>query len=247
MKSYILLGIGIGMILTSIMFSFQPKEDIDISKLVEIEVQKRLKKIEELQEVENSFKEVVQLDKEDKKEITYYSKDKSANAVYYIQLTNSKDKEKVLSLKDETDKFIETEIQLIGGEAYLFSEYPYSVDNSNEIIKKLKSNYNIEAKKLKLNDIEELKNSVTKTVKKNDLSESTGRKENSAAVIKKPSGSKKIKTEENIVSKGTKGLKKIEKVVAEPLKKEVIKKEEIANDNHLLETTKEVVIPKESM
>ena len=61
------LGIGIGVIITNFFYSIVPNKDVNIDKLVEVEVQKRIKKIDEMQKVEESFKEVVKVEEKSEK------------------------------------------------------------------------------------------------------------------------------------------------------------------------------------
>ena len=65
------LGIGIGVIITNFFYSIVPNKDVNIDKLVEVEVQKRIKKIDEMQKVEESFKEVVKVEEKKEEEIEF--------------------------------------------------------------------------------------------------------------------------------------------------------------------------------
>ena len=112
MNKYMVLGIGIGVIITNFFYSIVPNKDVNIDKLVEVEVQKRIKKIDEMQKVEESFKEVVKVEEKKEEEIEYFSKDNSANAVYYIYIADSKDKNSIVKEKERLEEFIETKIDL---------------------------------------------------------------------------------------------------------------------------------------
>ena len=160
MNKYMILGIGIGIIITNFFYSIIPSKDVDINKLVEVEVQKRIKKIEEMKKVDESFKEVVKEDvktENNEEETEYFSRDNSVNAVYYIYIGSSKDKSLIVKNKEKLEEFIETKIDTTGDYAYLVSEYPYSVDNSNKILELLEERFGIKAQKLKISEFNQMK------------------------------------------------------------------------------------------
>lgn len=154
------LGIGIGVIITNFFYSIIPNKDVDINKLVEVEVQKRIKKIDEMKKVEESFKEVVKVEEKaenKEEEIEYFSKDNSVNAVYYIYIASSKDKNLIVKNKEKLEEFIETKMDVTGDYAYLVSEYPYSVDNSDKILEILQERFGIKAQRLKISEFNQMK------------------------------------------------------------------------------------------
>ena len=81
LKKYILLGIGIGIILTNSVYIWYPKKEKDINQIVEKEVQTRLKKIQDMEKrnqeigLQNSWEQVSQkLQEWDLKLIKKYDK-----------------------------------------------------------------------------------------------------------------------------------------------------------------------------
>lgn len=155
MKRYILLGIGIGIIFTNILLSLVPKETVDINKIVEQEVEKRLKRIESFEEVEKTFKEAVEI--KDKK-ISFPTETKP-NALFYVLITKSKNNGEIIDFKEELTGTLATKIELIGGESYLFSNNPYTKETGEKIIEFLDETYQIKGKILKNVEVEKLKKS----------------------------------------------------------------------------------------
>ena len=155
MKRYILLGIGIGIIFTNIILSLIPKETVDINKIVEEEVQKRLKRVQSFEEVEKTFKEAIEI----KSEKLYFPKDTKPNAIYYVLINKSKNNADIIKFKDDLSDVLETEIELVGQESYLFSRYPYTKAVSDEILKFFDETYQIKGKILKTSEYEKLKKS----------------------------------------------------------------------------------------
>lgn len=178
MKRYILLGIGIGVILTSIIFSFIPQgKKVNIDDLVEVEVQKRLKKVEDLEKVETVFQEVVSPKEEESikveekilEEYEKIGKDTNKNSIFYILIKNSKNKNSIISLNDKVEKIIETKIELIGKEAYLFSQFPYSLEKTKEISDIMLKKFKIKVEKLKSSQIDNLRENSTKQLSKKEV------------------------------------------------------------------------------
>lgn len=184
MKRYILLGIGIGIIFTNIILSFVHGNKVDIDKIVEAEVQKRLKNIETYQKVEESFKEVVKdsekneeklleeeplvitseaISKEVEKSIEvekkkFFSGDKGKSATNYIFVYHTTVEKNLLKIKKDLSELLDTKIELRGDKAYLFSKYPYNSQNAKEILSIIKNDYNLKVKVTTLPDIERLLN-----------------------------------------------------------------------------------------
>lgn len=153
MKRYILLGIGIGIIFTNIILSLIPKETVDINSIVEEEVQKRLKRVHSFEEVEKTFQEAVEI----KSEKLNFPKDTKPNAIYYVLVNKSKNNGDIIKFKDDLSSVLETKIELIGKESYLFSSYPYTKTVSDEILKYLNETYQIKGKIFKNTEYEKLK------------------------------------------------------------------------------------------
>lgn len=185
MKRYILLGIGIGIIFTNIVLSFVHGNKVDIDKIVEAEVQKRLKNIETYQKVEESFKEVVKdsekneeklleevepvlvtseaISEEVEKEVEaekkkFFSGDKGKSATNYIFIYHTTVEKSLLKIKKDLSELLDTKIELRGDKAYLFSKYPYNSQNAKEILSIIKNDYNLKVKVTTLPDIERLLN-----------------------------------------------------------------------------------------
>ena len=153
MKRYILLGIGIGIIFTNIILSLIPKETVDINSIVEEEVQKRLKRVHSFEEVEKTFQEAVEI----KSEKFNFPKDTKPNAIYYVLINKSKNNGDIIKFKDDLSSVLETKIELVGKESYLFSSYPYTKTVSDEILKYLDETYQIKGKIFKNTEYEKLK------------------------------------------------------------------------------------------
>lgn len=217
------LGIGIGVIITNFFYSIVPNKDVNIDKLVEVEVQKRIKKIDEMQKVEESFKEVVKVEEKKEEEIEYFSKDNSANAVYYIYIADSKDKNLIVKEKERLEEFIETKIDLTADYAYLLSEYPYSIDHSNKILGILDERFGIKAQGLKMVEIDQIKKDKIKITP-----------------IKTVKKTKKKKVEETV--KENESAKKVEVVGAVQTVENKAKVETVIKTP---ETIKEAEVPKE--
>ena len=218
-----ILGIGIGVIITNFFYSIVPNKDVNIDKLVEVEVQKRIKKIDEMQKVEESFKEVVKEEEKKEEEIEYFSKDNSANAVYYIYIADSKDKNLIVKEKERLEEFIETKIDLTADYAYLLSEYPYSIDHSNKILGILDERFGIKAQGLKMVEIDQIKKDKIKITP-----------------IKTVKKTKKKKVEETV--KENESAKKVEVVGAVQTVENKAKVETVIKTP---ETIKEAEVPKE--
>lgn len=218
-----ILGIGIGVIITNFFYSIVPNKDVNIDKLVEVEVQKRIKKIDEMQKVEESFKEVVKVEEKKEEEIEYFSKDNSANAVYYIYIADSKDKNLIVKEKERLEEFIETKIDLTADYAYLLSEYPYSIDHSNKILGILDERFGIKAQGLKMVEIDQIKKDKIKITP-----------------IKTVKKTKKKKVEETV--KENESAKKVEVVGAVQTVENKAKVETVIKTP---ETIKEAEVPKE--
>lgn len=223
MNKYMILGIGIGVIITNFFYSIVPNKDVNIDKLVEVEVQKRIKKIDEMQKVEESFKEVVKVEEKKEEEIEYFSKDNSANAVYYIYIADSKDKNLIVKEKERLEEFIETKIDLTADYAYLLSEYPYSIDHSNKILGILDERFGIKAQGLKMVEIDQIKKDKIKITP-----------------IKTVKKTKKKKVEETV--KENESAKKVEVVGAVQTVENKAKVETVIKTP---ETIKEAEVPKE--
>ena len=223
MNKYMVLGIGIGVIITNFFYSIVPNKDVNIDKLVEVEVQKRIKKIDEMQKVEESFKEVVKVEEKKEEEIEYFSKDNSANAVYYIYIADSKDKNLIVKEKERLEEFIETKIDLTADYAYLLSEYPYSIDHSNKILGILDERFGIKAQGLKMVEIDQIKKDKIKITP-----------------IKTVKKTKKKKVEETV--KENESAKKVEVVGAVQTVENKAKVETVIKTP---ETIKEAEVPKE--
>lgn len=218
-----ILGIGTGVIITNFFYSIVPNKDVNIDKLVEVEVQKRIKKIDEMQKVEESFKEVVKVEEKKEEEIEYFSKDNSANAVYYIYIADSKDKNLIVKEKERLEEFIETKIDLTADYAYLLSEYPYSIDHSNKILGILDERFGIKAQGLKMVEIDQIKKDKIKITP-----------------IKTVKKTKKKKVEETV--KENESAKKVEVVGAVQTVENKAKVETVIKTP---ETIKEAEVPKE--
>ncbi len=185
MKRYILLGIGIGIIFTNIVLSFVHGNKVDIDKLVEEEVQKRLKNIETYQKVDESFKEVIEdsekneeklleeeepvvttseaISKEPEKEKEiekqkFFSGDKGKNATNYIFIYHSNVEKNLLKIRNSLSDLLDTKIEVRGNKAYLFSRYPYNSENAKEILNIIRNDYNLKVKITTFPDIERLLN-----------------------------------------------------------------------------------------
>jgi len=223
LNKYMVLGIGIGVIITNFFYSIVPNKDVNIDKLVEVEVQKRIKKIDEMQKVEESFKEVVKVEEKKEEEIEYFSKDNSANAVYYIYIADSKDKNSIVKEKERLEEFIETKIDLTADYAYLLSEYPYSIDHSNKILGILDERFGIKAQGLKMVEIDQIKKDKIKITP-----------------IKTVKKTKKKKVEETV--KENESAKKVEVVEAVQTVENKVKVETVIKTP---ETIKEAEVPKE--
>lgn len=223
MNKYMILGIGIGVIITNFFYSIVPNKDVNIDKLVEVEVQKRIKKIDEMQKVEESFKEVVKVEEKKEEEIENFSKDNSANAVYYIYIADSKDKNSIVKEKERLEEFIETKIDLTADYAYLLSEYPYSIDHSNKILGILDERFGIKAQGLKMVEIDQIKKDKIKITP-----------------IKTVKKTKKKKVEETV--KENESAKKVEVVGAVQTVENKAKVETVIKTP---ETIKEAEVPKE--
>lgn len=154
MKRYILLGIGIGIIFTNIVLSFIPKETIDVNQVVEEEVQKRLKKIQKFEEVDKTFKEVVEIKNEKK---LSFPKEEIPNAIYYVLIQKSRNNGAVIDFKEQLKEVIETKIDLIGKDTYLFSNYPYTKVSCDKILEYLDENFQIKGKIMKKSEYDKLK------------------------------------------------------------------------------------------
>ena len=217
------LGIGIGVIITNFFYSIVPNKDVNIDKLVEVEVQKRIKYIDEMQKVEEIFKEVVKVEEKKEEEIEYFSKDNSANAVYYIYIADSKDKNSIVKEKERLEEFIETKIDLTADYAYLLSEYPYSIDHSNKILGILDERFGIKAQGLKMVEIDQIKKDKIKITP-----------------IKTVKKTKKKKVEETV--KENESAKKVEVVGAVQTVENKAKVETVIKTP---ETIKEAEVPKE--
>lgn len=157
MNKYIILGVGIGILITNFLYSIMPSKEVDINKLVDAEVQKRIKKIDEMKEIENTFQEVVEKTtiatteaitvQEDSAK--RYSKDESPEAEFYIYVDRLKEEKDVERVKGKIENLIDLDIKEGSRYTYIFSEYPYTAENSDEIIKILNEEYKIKAIKIK--------------------------------------------------------------------------------------------------
>lgn len=155
MNKYIVLGIGIGIIVTNFLYSIMPSKEVDINKLVDVEVQKRIKKIDEMKEIESTFKEVVEKTttaeaitvQEDSTK--RYSKDESPEAEFYIYVDRLKEEKDVERVKGKIENFMDLDVKEGSKYTYIFSQYPYTAENSDEIIKILNEEYKIKAIKIK--------------------------------------------------------------------------------------------------
>lgn len=228
MKRYILLGIGIGIIFTNIVLSFVHGNKVDIDKIVEAEVQKRLKNIETYQQVEESFKEVVKdsekneeklleeeplvttseaISKEAEKKIEvekkkFFSGDKGKNATNYIFVYHSNVEKNLLKIKNNLSDLLDTKIEVRGDKAYLFSKYPYNGDNAKEILNIIKNDYNLKVKITTIQDIKRLLNPPT-------VKESMKSEENKE-VVSKTKQNEEVKQEANGTAIKETTLKKVE-------------------------------------
>lgn len=157
MNKYIVLGIGIGIIVTNFLYSIMPSKEVDINKLVDAEVQKRIKKIDEMKEIESTFKEVVEKTTTATAEaITVqedstkrYSMDESPEAEFYIYVDRLKEEKDVERVKGKIENFMDLDVKEGSKYTYIFSQYPYTAENSDEIIKILNEEYKIKAIKIK--------------------------------------------------------------------------------------------------
>lgn len=212
MKRYILLGIGIGIIFTNIVLSFVHGNKVDIDKIVEAEVQRRLKNIETYQQVEESFKEVV-VDSEENKEVVsqdesalsttieaiskepekvettevkkFFSGDKGKNATNYIFVYHTNSEKSLTKIKSSLSELLETKIEIRGAKAYLFSRYPYNSENAKELLNIIRNQYNLKVKITTIQDIKRLLDPplIKETVKMNDSNKETEKvKQNSTEV-----------------------------------------------------------------
>ena len=226
MKAHVFLGIGIGIILTSIVFSFNHKEKIDINKLVEVEVQKKLKEVKEIKSIDNDLKKTIKNIETTKTAIEtvetvnnnlnndkleydgiYFKQDKSSEILFYVLITRGKDNEKLVNLQKKIEKILPTTLEVINGQSIIFSKYAYTVEKSNDIEKIMKSRFNLDGKKIKINELEK---------KKKELA------------FLKYTYSKSIP--KKTVKKNTTVIKSIEKKEKKSIKKVSIKKENIVEE-----------------
>ena len=233
MKRYILLGIGIGIIFTNIVLSFVHGNKVDIDKIVEAEVQKRLKNIETYQKVEESFKEVVKDDKGttllssesgieiDSEAKVLFPGETGPGAIYYLYFYNTNVEKDLMEITKKVEELLLTKIEKKSNRAYLFSENKYTQVSINELIEIVKKEYNLKARRVTEKERQELMEvSIKKTVTK------TKTVPQNTTVNTTTTQSLSIKTEQ-VLPKKEEAVKEIIKVEAP---KEIVK---------------EVVVPKE--
>lgn len=233
MKRYILLGIGIGIIFTNIVLSFVHGNKVDIDKIVEAEVQKRLKNIETYQKVEESFKEVVKDDKGttllssesgieiDSEAKVLFPGETGPGAIYYLYFYNTNVEKDLMEITKKVEELLLTKIEKKSNRAYLFSENKYTQVSINELIEIVKKEYNLKARRVTEKERQELMEvSIKKTVTK------TKTVPQNTTVNTTTTQSLSIKTEQVL-----------------PKKEEAVK--EIIKEEAPKEIVKEVVVPKE--
>lgn len=233
MKRYILLGIGIGIIFTNIVLSFVHGNKVDIDKVVEAEVQKRLKNIETYQKVEESFKEVVKDDKGttllssesgieiDSEAKVLFPGETGPGAIYYLYFYNTNVEKDLMEITKKVEELLLTKIEKKSNRAYLFSENKYTQVSINELIEIVKKEYNLKARRVTEKERQELMEvSIKKTVTK------TKTVPQNTTVNTTTTQSLSIKTEQVL-----------------PKKEEAVK--EIIKEEAPKEIVKEVVVPKE--
>jgi len=233
MKRYILLGIGIGIIFTNIVLSFVHGNKVDIDKIVEAEVQKRLKNIETYQKVEESFKEVVKDDKGttllssesgieiDSEAKVLFPGETGPGAIYYLYFYNTNVEKDLMEITKKVEELLLTKIEKKSNRAYLFSENKYTQASINELIEIVKKEYNLKARRVTEKERQELMEvSIKKTVTK------TKTVPQNTTVNTTTTQSLSIKTEQVL-----------------PKKEEAVK--EIIKEEAPKEIVKEVVVPKE--
>lgn len=254
MKRYILLGIGIGIIFTNIMFSFFKGENINIEKRVEEEVQKRLKNIENYQKVEESFREVVKKDEmttsqsigqgveEESVNRVLFPGESGAGAIYYLYFYNTNVEKTLVETKKKLDELLDTKIEKKGNIAYLFSEHRYTSESIKELLEIIKNEYNLKVRRVTDNEMKQLMGvNVTKP-------KTTSKIENSSTTVSTPTPTPTVSTATkpiiNTTTTQSLGIKteqvntKIESTVKETIKEEPPKEQ-------VKEAVKEEALPKE--
>lgn len=174
LKKYILLGIGIGIILTNSVYIWYPKKEKDINQIVEKEVQTRLKKIQDMEKVNAQIEKVgteatSEVAIEETKDMTegiFFGKENSDKANYYIYFSKNKKSDSFDKIQDKVKNIIDTKIEKLGDEYYLLSKTPFSIGKVNDIYEYIYKEYNIKVSKLSKSQIESLNKVEEKKVKK---------------------------------------------------------------------------------
>ena len=176
LKKYILLGIGIGIILTNSVYIWYPKKEKekDINQIVEKEVQTRLKKIQDMEKVNAQIEKVgteatSEVAIEETKDMTegiFFGKENSDKANYYIYFSKNKKSDSFDKIQDKVKNIIDTKIEKLGDEYYLLSKTPFSIGKVNDIYEYIYKEYNIKVSKLSKSQIESLNKVEEKKVEK---------------------------------------------------------------------------------
>ncbi len=172
MKNYILLGIGIGLIISGSLFTYlDNKEYEDLRKVVREELEAELAKEKTFEAIESEFESLIKeeikeiekekiieekvesIKKEDEKKEETIAEEKVALAkfsplknkenIYNIQFRSSKDKDDIINVQNQIGHVIDTKIEFVQGFYRLFAKDLYSEEYAQIIAHEIKREYGL--------------------------------------------------------------------------------------------------------
>lgn len=169
MRNYILLGIGIGMIISGSIFTFfDNRQYSQIEQKVREEIMEEMSKEKIFEDIEEEFSSIVEDKKEDaveekkveekeeeneekaekiikeeEKSISKFYPLKGEENIYSIQFRSSSEKEDVIKVEETLNSFIDTRIEFIQGYYRLFAKDLYSKEYSEMIAYEIKKEFSL--------------------------------------------------------------------------------------------------------
>lgn len=172
MKNYILLGIGIGLIISGSLFTYlDNKEYEEMREIIRREIELEFTKEKAFEAIENEFellikntqervevkeekveekpkeeakKEVVKVEKEEEKvAIAKFSPLKEKENIYSIQFRSGKDKNDIIKIQNQIGNIIDTKIEFIQGFYRLFAKDLYSEEYAQIIAHEVRREYGL--------------------------------------------------------------------------------------------------------